>query len=127
MNQRLYQLSVHHHFDAAHHLPDYKGKCAMLHGHRWEVEVGIAATYSHEDLLERSGMIVDFAKIKGIINQWDHQCLNDFMGDPTAEVIATRIFEQVCNDLDLFESQVQVTVWESPDCSVTIGGYDVSQ
>ncbi len=33
------RLQYRFHFDAAHQLPNYSGKCANLHGHRWEVEV----------------------------------------------------------------------------------------
>ena len=35
-------LVYHTHFDAAHYLRNYKGKCANTHGHRWEVLVKIS-------------------------------------------------------------------------------------
>ena len=35
----MYELRVKDHFDAAHYIADYKGKCHRMHGHRWEVEV----------------------------------------------------------------------------------------
>ncbi len=35
----MYTLKVKSHFDAAHRIRDYKGKCSRTHGHRWDVEV----------------------------------------------------------------------------------------
>jgi len=33
----MYEVSVEQHFDAAHYLRDYQGKCESLHGHRYQV------------------------------------------------------------------------------------------
>jgi len=44
-------------FDAAHFLPNYDGKCANMHGHRWTIEVAVAGSV-HED-----GMVMDFSKL----------------------------------------------------------------
>ena len=49
-------------FDAAHSLPNYKGKCSCLHGHRWKVKVGIEGNIQSAD--SDTGMIVDFSKLK---------------------------------------------------------------
>ena len=40
----MYTISVEKHFDAAHALRGYKGKCETLHGHRFRVVAKISAT-----------------------------------------------------------------------------------
>ncbi len=40
----MYQIIVEHHFDAAHFLRGYQGKCEALHGHRFRVVVKIKAS-----------------------------------------------------------------------------------
>ena len=36
---KMHRLRIESHFDAAHKLVGYKGKCSNVHGHRWKVEV----------------------------------------------------------------------------------------
>ena len=43
----MYQVSIEQHFDAAHYLRDYQGKCESLHGHRY-VGSGQGPGYSIE-------------------------------------------------------------------------------
>ena len=38
----MFLLNVKAHYDAAHFLRNYKGKCEKLHGHRYDVEAGMA-------------------------------------------------------------------------------------
>ena len=74
----IYELKTDAHFDAAHFLTNYHGKCENLHGHRWNVEVGIAV-----DELQASGtekdMVCDFSKFKRIVretvDEFDHTFL----------------------------------------------------
>jgi 6-pyruvoyltetrahydropterin/6-carboxytetrahydropterin synthase len=119
----MYELRVKTHFDAAHQLVGYKGKCCQLHGHRWEVEVVVSGRR-----LDSLNMLVDFGTLKGWMNRayenlFDHHFLNETLDtpDPTAEFIAKWLYEAVeeyvtCN---LKYLQVEsVEVWESPDCSI---------
>ena len=56
------------HFDAAHFLVNYHGKCKNIHGRRWRV----CAYVSSETLIESGefrGMVMDFNDIKLILNQ----------------------------------------------------------
>jgi len=39
----MYQVSVEAHFDAAHYLRGYGGKCEALHGHRFKVVATLRA------------------------------------------------------------------------------------
>ena len=55
----MYILNVRSHYDSAHFLRDYHGKCERLHGHRYEVEAGLA----FEDV-GAGGMAYDFTEVK---------------------------------------------------------------
>ena len=108
------ELIVKCHFDAAHHLPNYVGKCANLHGHRWEVEVVVEGIPA-----KTSGMIVDFKILKEAIDKIlpDHRLLNEVLINPTAELLARGIFNELllpCEKLPV--RLISVTIWETPDC-----------
>jgi len=85
-------IGIKAHFDAAHYLPDYPGKCKEMHGHTWAVEVEVKGLVNEED-----GMVLDLAKLKlfvnAIINPFDHHVLNTWFKIPTCENIATYIKE----------------------------------
>jgi 6-pyruvoyltetrahydropterin/6-carboxytetrahydropterin synthase len=55
----MYQVSVSQHFDAAHYLRGYQGKCENLHGHRFQVVVSIQAEETDE-----LGLSYDFVQLK---------------------------------------------------------------
>lgn len=54
---------------------DYESKCTNLHGHNWIITVTV-----QNDTLDKNGMVVDFSKIKEIVNQFDHHLINDVFG-----------------------------------------------
>ena len=118
--EAMYRLRVKRHFDAAHHLPDHKGQCANVHGHRWEVEAEVSLKSVGD-----GGMVVDFADVKSeiddAIKDLDHSNLNDLrefqIVPPTAENVATMLFSRLRNRMTGITA---VTVWESPSASVTI-------
>ena len=64
----MYELTTDAHFDSAHFLSDYHGKCENLHGHRWGVTVAIKS-----DELEKAGdelgMVMDFCIFKRIVRE----------------------------------------------------------
>jgi 6-pyruvoyltetrahydropterin/6-carboxytetrahydropterin synthase len=103
-------------FDAAHQLPNYDGKCANLHGHRWKLEVTIEGEPD-----TKSGMIVDFKDLKKIVNDQvievlDHHCLNDLIENPTAEEIIRWIWTKLIASGDL----KRLRLWESATSHVTL-------
>ena len=106
------------HFDAAHHLPGYKGLCKNVHGHTWQV------TYTVEGERDnKTGMIIDFGilhEIEAIIlGGLDHTDLNKLLPNPTAENIAEWIFVHLENLLFPKINLVEVQVWESSSsCAV---------
>lgn len=56
------------HFDAAHRLDNYKGKCSNLHGHRWRVVVEAEVPSSEF----KKGIVWDFTDLKKILDYFDH-------------------------------------------------------
>jgi 6-pyruvoyltetrahydropterin/6-carboxytetrahydropterin synthase len=137
---RSYVLRRKGHFDAAHYLPNYMGKCAVLHGHRWETEAIIEFPFipremvSHDDP-DVCGMLVDFHDIDELWKEFDHPqygALNEVIPNPTAEVIANILLEALC---DLVEDSLgghnlpfnaTIILWESPDSCVEVSAYQPS-
>ena len=54
-------------FDCAHMLSNYEGKCANLHGHTYHGTVTLEG-----DMNSGTGMLVDYNKIKEIVDDFDH-------------------------------------------------------
>jgi len=114
----VYQVSVEQHFDAAHFLRGYQGKCEALHGHRFRVVVRVKASG-----VDETGIAYDFVVLKqhlaGILSRFDHTCLNDVPPfdkiNPSSENIASTIYDEL--KLKLARAPVTlscVEVWESP-------------
>ena len=117
----MYQVSVEQHFDAAHFLRGYQGKCEALHGHRFRVVVKIKSP-----VLNDIGIAYDFTELKqhlgGILARFDHTCLNDVPPfdkiNPSSENIAAIIYDEL--KPRLAEVQLScVEVWESPQTGVS--------
>lgn len=116
-------ICVETHFEASHYLPDYPGECSKMHGHRWEVKIEVKTNLL--DVGVRDDIIIDFHVLKSIPEMLDHMSLNDRFTCPSAENIAEWIFDKVqraCSRVAA-ASFVKVTLWESPECSVEIGGF----
>jgi len=117
----MYQVRVKRHFDAAHALRGYKGKCETTHGHRYEVVVCLEA-----DKLDETGLAYDFTALKRgldpIMERLDHTYLNDIPPfdemNPSSENIARVIYEGLAGSIEGTELR-SVEVWESPDAWVT--------
>lgn len=118
----MYQLFVEEHFDAAHYLRKYRGKCENLHGHRFKV---IARLQAGE--LDEAGLAYDFAQLKRylreILASFDHICLNDVPPfteiEPSCENIATTIYNELKPHLSGSSATLAcVEVWESPTSGV---------
>lgn len=118
----VYQVSIEQHFDAAHYLRGYQGKCEALHGHRFRVVVKVTATR-----VDDVGMAYDFTKLKkhlgDILSRFDHTCLNDASPfdniNPSSENIATTVYNELKPKLASAPvSLASVEVWESPQSGV---------
>jgi 6-pyruvoyltetrahydropterin/6-carboxytetrahydropterin synthase len=115
----MYLIHVKAHYDAAHFLREYHGKCERLHGHRYEVEAGLEF-----ESLGKGGMAMDFsiakAKLREIADELDHRNLNDLEPfleqESSAENQARYIFEELRRRLeDQGENLAYVRVWETPN------------
>jgi 6-pyruvoyltetrahydropterin/6-carboxytetrahydropterin synthase len=119
----LYRISVEQHFDAAHALRGYKGKCEALHGHRFRVVARIEA-----NALDDIGLAYDFTELKAqlaeAIARFDHVNLNEVSPfdkiNPSSENLAANIYNELTSRLSGDKiSLTAVEVWESPQTGVS--------
>ena len=103
-------------FEAAHwlpHVPDGH-KCKSLHGHSYTAELLI------EGSVDEKGFVRDFAEVssaaKPLFSKLDHSLLNDSLPNPTSELLARFIFDQLKPMLDGLR---QVSVSETPQTKAT--------
>lgn len=134
-------------FDAAHRVIGHRGPCAFLHGHRYRLRVIVEASD-----LDSLGMVVDFGDLKRIVleqivNRWDHAALFRFddplvaaveraqpeapqrvirlPDNPTAEVMARVIFQELDKALPDSLSVKRVVLWETPHCRAAFDRADL--
>jgi len=114
----VYQICIEQHFDAAHFLRGYRGKCEALHGHRFKVVVRVESS-----VINDIGIAYDFTELKkhlgDILAKFDHTCLNDVAPfgeiNPSSENLATTIYNELHPKLaGAPVSLSSVEVWESP-------------
>ncbi|NLX49922.1 MAG: 6-carboxytetrahydropterin synthase [Methanospirillum sp.] len=117
-------------FDASHRLLHYEGRCHNLHGHRWKVEVWIEGTPD-----PTSCIVLDYARIKEIVQRFDHQIVLNAAdpmvaaieafhpvvttpGEPTSECLARLIADDLdaeCRRAGTAARVTRIRVWESPN------------
>ena len=113
------QIRKHFRFEAAHELPFHPGKCSRMHGHSYHLEVAVRGPIQTDG--PARGMIVDFDEIKRIVRQevvdpLDHQTLNDFIENPTAERIVLWIWGRLDPALAGLD---ELVLWETANsCAV---------
>jgi 6-pyruvoyltetrahydropterin/6-carboxytetrahydropterin synthase len=103
-------------FEAAHRLPWHPGRCRDLHGHSYRLEVTLAGP------LDEHGVVVDFDEVNDVVERevlarFDHRDLNQILDNPTAELIAHRVWE-LLEDAGL--SLEGLRLWETSDASVEL-------
>ena len=133
----MYKVTKVINFCYGHRLLNYKGKCCNLHGHNGKVEIELFS-----ENLDKIGMVLDFAQIKDIIEEWieenlDHKLLlskddpmvkilrenNEIVyimeTNPTAEAIAKLIYDfAVSRKLPVSE----VRFWETDNSFAVYNG-----
>ena len=115
----MFTVSVQAHYDAAHFLRNYNGKCERLHGHRYVVEAAFQT-----DRLNESGIAFDFVDLKRhlreLANGLDHQNLNEIPPfdeiETSAENQARYFFDELKKRLpaELTDGLQYARVWETP-------------
>jgi 6-pyruvoyltetrahydropterin/6-carboxytetrahydropterin synthase len=115
-------------FDAAHFLPQHKGKCATMHGHTYRLEVTVVR--DNGKLINGGsdeGMVIDFYDLKTIVNteiidKIDHKVLNEvFPFRTTAENMAAHFFAVLTDKLQSSGVIVEkIKLWEASDSYVEV-------
>ncbi len=115
----MFVVSVQAHYDSAHFLRNYKGKCERLHGHRYVVELAMARSELNE-----AGIAFDFVDVKRhlreLANRLDHENLNELEPfttlEPSAENQAKYFYDEMKRRLpgEMADAMLYVRVWETP-------------
>ena len=115
----MYTISVQAHYDAAHFLKNYEGKCQRLHGHRYVVDVALRT-----EELDESGIAFDFVDLKRELRELadglDHYNLNDLPQfadlETSAENQARYFYDELKKRLppELAGGLLYARVWETP-------------
>lgn len=109
----MYKLKLKHHFSAAHQLTHaYSSECNdYKHGHNFKILVEIKV----EKLI--NNMVIDFKKIKEIINKLDHKDLNNILTfEPTAENISKYLHDEIQKERE--DAKIKITIWEADGASI---------
>ena len=135
------KLKTQFHFDAAHRLVGYKGKCQQLHGHRWNVELEVEGTK-----LDDVGILWDFTNVRMLEELYDHKTLlkncpenykiaetiietcgvnaiYPMSENPTAEHIAYDIVDKIKQD----GLEFKVRVYETPTAYAEVNSEEVKK
>ncbi len=124
----MYHLRYKTHFDAAHFLRGYEGKCANLHGHRWHVQLELSGLQ-----LNDQGILIDFGDLKRMLAEIlpDHCCLNDLESfktvNPTAENISRHLFKEISKRMGGWTRLDSLELWESEGASAVVYRDDVDR
>jgi 6-pyruvoyltetrahydropterin/6-carboxytetrahydropterin synthase len=115
----MFVVSVQAHYDSAHFLRNYHGKCERMHGHRYVVELALT---SNE--LDQAGIAFDFVIVKkhlrDLADRLDHENLNELPPfdelEPSAENQARYFYEEMKRLLpdNMSGAVLYVKVWETP-------------
>ena len=115
----MFVVTVQAHYDSAHFLRNYHGKCERLHGHRYVVELALTA-----ETLDDSGIAYDFVEVKRhlreLANELDHNNINELppfdVIEPSAENQARFFYDEIKRRLPepMSEAVFYVKVWETP-------------
>ncbi len=116
----MYSINYSTHFDAAHFLRNYQGKCANIHGHRWKLGVEVSG-----EKLNDIGILIDFNDLKRYLKEiadtLDHKVINDVpyfqKVNPTAENIAKYSYDLLKESIKKEFPHLSldfVEVWEAP-------------
>ena len=106
-------------FSSAHRLPHYDGPCHDLHGHTWK------AVFIIEGPVKEDGMVCDFKVVKNLLdeNLPDHQLLNDWVENPTAENLAQFLFQKIGAELTKMNLTLKtLEIWESENAAAIVEG-----
>ena len=103
---------------SAHHLEDYDGKCANVHGHNYKIQIYLRGKH-----LNKNGMLMDYTLLDNIIDSeledFDHVDLNTIKGlekHSTAENLAELIYNKLIQEIPLL---YKINIWENERSSAS--------
>lgn len=124
-DKRIMRIGREFTFDSAHHLLNYDGACANVHGHTYHLHIILLGKV-------KDGFVIDFKLLKEIVQEYvisklDHKDLNKVLDfNPTAENIAVKIWELLDPVIDeVFKGRVvleRVKLYETPGSFVEYDG-----
>ncbi|MGH2508811.1 MAG: 6-carboxytetrahydropterin synthase QueD [Ktedonobacteraceae bacterium] len=126
MQQRQALLTKIFRFEAAHHLPGHRGKCARLHGHSYTLEVTLRGPIKQAEGASDDGMVMDFDDLsqlvkQAVIERLDHQDLNEVTNiRTTAENLAHWIWDALLAAGLAEELLYRICLWETAQGRVEI-------
>ena len=117
----MYEITIEQTFAAAHSIR-IRGEQEPVHGHNWHVTVVVAS-----DTLDEDGLVCDFhdleKQLDNIISPFHNRALNDVPPfdtvNPTAELVARHIGDEIVAWAPSPVRLVSVTVTEAPNCAAT--------
>ncbi len=113
-------------FEAAHHLPWHRGKCARPHGHSYCLEVTLRGPIKDAPGASDHGMVMDFGDLKQIVNEavitrLDHADLNEVTGiTTTAEQLVHWIWGELLGAGLPAPLLYRIRLWETEGSFVEI-------
>jgi len=114
------------HFEAAHHLPGHRGKCARLHGHSYRLEVTLSGPIKDAPGQPDHGMVMDFEDLSrivltSILERLDHSMLNEVTGiHTTAENLTHWIWDNLVAAGLPDQLLYRIRLWETESSCVEI-------
>ena len=106
-------------FEAAHHLLNYEGACAKVHGHSYKLQVTVSGEVYTSGLLQATDhMVIDFKELKKIVEEkiirtHDHADLNELYANPTAEYMVVSMYSEIYDALPKDVRIESVKLWET--------------
>lgn len=117
-------LKIKGSMEIAHQLPHYEGKCRKLHGHR------LNYIFNFKGDVGTDGMVEDFKTLNSFISmitdKYDHTYLNDYFDNPTLEVFAQHLLNEVNDRYAYFKGFggrgkfVELEIWETEKYGVVV-------
>jgi 6-pyruvoyltetrahydropterin/6-carboxytetrahydropterin synthase len=116
------------HFDMAHALLNYHGKCKNIHGHTYKLEVTVKGTPCNDDTSPKKGMLIDFSDFKKLIHEeiitvWDHALMIHQNSDPALLNALKNNFDKVI--LAAFQPTTENMICELADIIKKILPFDL--
>ena len=106
------RITKEFHFEMAHALWNYDGKCKNIHGHSYKLFVTVIGTPISDSKNPKNGMVMDFSDLKKIVNKYiidthDHAIAvnsdsphkNIFKNEYNFDIIQIKNYQPTCENM----------------------------